>query len=117
LELNYPTNWAAALTGIAIFTFGQEILITVLLTYMVDCYPQQASEVAIVFQFWVNLMAFPLSFYVPQWIAQPAGAKVPYIVFAGLPLVFFPFCVGVLMWKGPEIRAKGTWFKVREKGS
>jgi len=112
LELNYPTSWAAALTGIAIFTFGQEVLITVLMTYLVDCYPEQASECSIVFQFFLNLMAFHPPFYVPQWIAQPAGAKVPYIVFAVLPLVIFPFSVGILMWRGPQLRAKGALFTI-----
>ncbi|KAF2494078.1 MFS general substrate transporter [Lophium mytilinum] len=113
LELNYPTSWAAALTGIAIFAFGQEVLITVLLTYMTDCYPLEAAECAVVFQFFLNLNSYHPPFYVPQWILQPGGAKVPYIVFAVLPILFFPFGVGIFMWRGPQIRAKGRIFAPR----
>lgn len=108
LELEYGHSWAAALTGIALFTFGQEILVTVLLTYMTDCYRAQAAEVAIVFQFFFAVQCYHVPFYLPQWIAEPAGAKVPYIVFAILPVVLFPFCVGVLMWKGENIRNRGA---------
>ncbi|KAF1982807.1 MFS general substrate transporter [Aulographum hederae CBS 113979] len=111
LELNYPSmgtrSWAPALAGILIFTFGQEILVTVIMTYMTDCYPQRAAEVSIVFQFWLNIMAYHPPFYVPQWIHSGGGAKVPYIVFAVLPIVIFPFGIGVFMWRGPQIRAKG----------
>ena len=95
-----------------IYAFGQEILVTVLLTYMVDCYPQQAAEVAIVFQFCMNVMAYHPPFYTPLWIAS-SGAKVPYIVYAILPIVFFPPCVGWFMLKGQEVRRKGPWGKVR----
>ncbi|KAL1850747.1 hypothetical protein VTK73DRAFT_9599 [Phialemonium thermophilum] len=111
-ELNYPTSWAAALTGIGIFTAGQEIMLTVLMTYMTDCYPGTAAEISVVFQCFLNLMAYHPGFYTPQWIDQPGGAKVPYIVFAVLPIVFFPPCAGLLMWKGPQIRARGPWFTI-----
>jgi MFS family permease len=58
LELEFPTGWAAALTGIGIFTAGQEILLTVLMTYTCDCYPDKASEVSIVFQCCINVQAY-----------------------------------------------------------
>jgi MFS family permease len=112
LMLNYGHSWAGTLAGIVIYAFGQEILVTVLLTYMVDCYPQQAAEVAIVFQFCMNVMAYHPPFYTPLWIAS-SGAKVPYIVYAILPIVFFPPCVGWFMLRGQEIRRKGPWGKVR----
>lgn len=111
---NRHSGWVAPLAGMALFVFGQEIIVTVILTYMCDCYPDQAAEVAIVFQFFFNLMCFHPPFYTPQWIAQPAGAKVPYIVYAVLPVVFFPFCVGLLMWKGREIRNKGPLFSFKK---
>lgn len=112
LELNYPTGWLAALTGIALFTAGQEIMLTVIMTYMTDCYPGTAAEISVIFQCCLNLMAYHPNFYTPQWIKQPGGAKVPYIVFAVLPIVFFPIGAGIFMWRGPAIRAKGPWFKI-----
>ncbi|GLA75184.1 hypothetical protein AtubIFM55763_006451 [Aspergillus tubingensis] len=110
LELEYGDSWAAALTGIGLFTFGQEVLVTVLLTYMTECYPDDAAEVAIVFQFFFAVQTFHPPFYLPQWIKQPGGAKVPYIVFAALPIVLYPFCISVFTWKGPQIRKRGPWF-------
>lgn len=110
-ELNYPTGWAAALSGLLLHTFGQEVLVTCLLTYITDCYQDDAAEATIVFQVCLNLIAWPQAFYVPLWVAHSYGAKVPYIVFAALPVLLFPFGVGLLMWKGPQIRARGKWFK------
>ncbi|PYH74128.1 MFS general substrate transporter [Aspergillus vadensis CBS 113365] len=110
LELEFGDSWASALTGIGLFTFGQEIMVTVLLTYMTECYPEDAAEVTIVFQFFFAVQTFHPPFYLPQWIEAPAGPKVPYIVFAALPVVFYPFCIGIFTWKGEQIRNKGPLF-------
>ncbi|KAF2112054.1 major facilitator superfamily domain-containing protein [Lophiotrema nucula] len=111
-HLKSGQNWLGTLAGISIYAFGQEVLVTVLMTYMVDCYPQQAAEVAIVFQFCMNVMAYHPPFYTPMWIAS-ASAKVPYIVYAVLSVVLFPPCLGLFMLKGTEIRKKGPWGKMR----
>ncbi|RFU30439.1 hypothetical protein B7463_g5919, partial [Scytalidium lignicola] len=111
-ELEYGASWVAPLAAISLFVFGQEILVTVLLTYMIDCYPNQAAEVAIVFQFFFSIQCFHPPFYTPQWIARSAGAKVPYLVYGLLPIVLFPFCVGIFMWRGQKIRAKGALIKM-----
>ncbi|PYI12469.1 MFS general substrate transporter [Aspergillus sclerotiicarbonarius CBS 121057] len=107
LELEYGNSWASALTGIGLFTFGQELLVTVLLTYMTDCYPEDAAEVAIVFQFFFAIQTFHVPFYLPQWLQAPGGPKVPYIVFAALPVVLYPFCIWIFTWKGEQIRKRG----------
>ncbi|KAF2773020.1 MFS general substrate transporter [Teratosphaeria nubilosa] len=109
LELAHGTTWIAPLAGISIFAFGQEILVTVLLTYMIDAYPKQAAEVSIVFQFCMFVMAYHPPFYNQYWIEAMGSAEIPYIIWAMLPVIFFPFCIGLLMWKGREIRAKGPW--------
>lgn len=108
--LYLKTNWLAALAGIAIFTAGQETLLTVLMTYMTDAYPGQAAEISVVFQCCLNLMAYPPPFYLPIWIAEH-GARVPYIVYALLPVVLFPFGIGLIWWKGPAIRGQDTLSK------
>ncbi|GJP94945.1 MFS general substrate transporter [Aspergillus niger] len=110
LELEFGDSWASALTGIGLFTFGQEIMVTVLLTYMTECYPEDAAEVTIVFQFFFAVQTFHPPFYLPQWIEAPAGPKVPYIVFAALPVVLYPFCIGIFTWKGEQIRKRGPLF-------
>ncbi|GCB26559.1 uncharacterized transporter C1529.01 [Aspergillus awamori] len=112
LELEYGNNWAAALTGIGLFTFGQEVLVTVLLTYMTDCYPEDAAEVTLVLQFFFAIQTFHVPFYLPQWIKQPGGAKVPYIVFAALPVVLYPICIWLFEWKGEKIRKRGPLFRI-----
>ncbi|OAA54366.1 ankyrin repeat-containing protein [Niveomyces insectorum RCEF 264] len=108
LEYVKPSQWAAPLTGLGLFVFGQEIVVTVLLTYMAECYPGRTVECTIVFQFFLNLLCFPPPFFTPQWIKQSPGAKVPYIVYAVLPIVFFPLCVGMFMWRGEAIRRRGA---------
>lgn len=105
---NHSSHWAAPLSGLSLFVFGQEIVVTVLMTYMTECYPGRTVESMIVFQFFLNIMCFHPPFYTPQWIAKAAGAKVPYIVYAVLPVVLFPVCIGVFMWKGPRIRSRGA---------
>lgn len=94
--------------------FGQEIIVTVTMTYMTDCYPEHAAEVAIVFQFFFNIMCFHPPFYTPQWIASD-GARVPYIVYALIPGVLFLPCIGLFMWRGPRIRSKGALFSIKKR--
>ncbi|KAJ6438101.1 MFS general substrate transporter [Purpureocillium lavendulum] len=109
-ELDLSKHWAPPLVGMVLFILGQEIIVTVVLTYMMECYPGMAAEVAIVFQFFFNLMCFHPPFYTPQWIERAHGAKVPYIIYAILPVIFFPPCIGLFMWKGPAIRKRGAVF-------
>ncbi|CAK7223769.1 hypothetical protein SBRCBS47491_005319 [Sporothrix bragantina] len=110
LQGGKPGDWASPLAGMIIFVFGQEIIVTVVMTYMTDCYPDQAAEVAIVFQFFFNLMCFHPPFYTPGWVAS-AGARTPYIVYAVIPLALFPVLMGPFIWKGEQIRSKGALFK------
>ena len=98
-----------------LFVFGQEIIVTVVMTYMTECYPGRAGEVAIVFQFFFNLMTFHPPFYTPAWIAMEGGAKIPYIIYAILPICLFPFCIGMFIWKGQSIRAKGEMLNLKKK--
>lgn len=111
LQSSHHGDWASPLAGMILFVFGQEIIVTVVMTYMTDCYPDQAAEVAIVFQFFFNLMCFHPPFYTPGWIAS-AGARTPYIVYAIIPLVLFPVLMGPFMWKGEQIRSKGPLFRL-----
>ncbi|KIH87539.1 hypothetical protein SPBR_04914 [Sporothrix brasiliensis 5110] len=111
LQGSAPGDWASPLAGMILFVFGQEIIVTVVMTYMTDCYPDQAAEVAIVFQFFFNLMCFHPPFYTPGWIAS-AGARTPYIVYAVIPLALFPLLMGPFIWKGEQIRSKGPLFRL-----
>ncbi|EFX04858.1 ankyrin repeat-containing protein [Grosmannia clavigera kw1407] len=109
-ELESSKAWARPLAGMILFVFGQEVVVTIIMTYMTDCYPEHAAEVAVVFQFFFNLMCYHPPFYTPQWIAS-AGSKVPYIVYAVLPVGLFPILIGPFMWKGSQIREKGPLFR------
>jgi hypothetical protein len=84
-------------------------MLTVLLTYCCDCYPDKASEVAIVFQFFINVLAYIGPFYTPDWI-EADGAKAPYLFYAWMPVVFAPLGLGLVAWRGSNMRAKGPWF-------
>ena len=108
--LELGSSWQTALAGIAIFTAGQEIMMTVLMTYMADCYPDRAAEISVVFQFFLNAMAYSPPFYTPSWLRRAGGPTAPYVVFAILPVLVFPPTTGLLMWRGERIRARGPWF-------
>lgn len=54
-KIQFVTGWAPPLVGVGVFLFGQEILTTVIQTYLVECFPQQAAEVSLVFNFWRNV--------------------------------------------------------------
>ncbi|CAK7236559.1 hypothetical protein SCUCBS95973_009648 [Sporothrix curviconia] len=117
LEYVKASQWAAPLVGLSLFVFGQEIVVTVLLAYMTECYRDRAVECTIVFQFFLNLMCFPPPFFTPLWIAKHGGAKIPYIVYALLPVAFFPLCIMPLMWKGEAIRNRGPMLEFGRRGS
>jgi hypothetical protein len=100
LECVKTSRWAAPLVGLGLFVFGQEIVVTVLLAYMTECYRDRAVECTIVFQFPLNLMCFPPLFFTPLWIAKVAGAKVPYVVYALLTVRLLPAMYRFLLAQG-----------------
>jgi hypothetical protein len=76
---------------------------TVVQTYIMECYSEQAMEAALVLNFFRNIFSFIPPFFLNAWIVK-SGATLPFGIFATLAVVFFFPLVLPLILKGPEIR-------------
>ncbi|KAI1264949.1 MFS general substrate transporter [Xylariaceae sp. FL1019] len=103
--IQFDAKWIVPLVGQALYIFGIEIATTVIQTYILECYPRQGAEVSLVFNLFRNLFSYTAPFFTQPGIVS-LGFAAPYSLFGGFTAVFFPFTVGVLMWKGKEIREK-----------
>lgn len=86
---------------------------TVIQTYIMECYPEQAMEAALVLNFFRNILSFIPPFFLNEWIVK-SGAALPFGIFAMLAVVFFPILVLPVILKGPAIRqwrGKPNWGK------
>lgn len=101
--LQFTKVWAAPLIGNGIYIFGVQIMTTVVQTYIMECYPEQAMEAALVLNFFRNILSFIPPFFLNKWIVR-AGAALPFGIFAMLGFVtFFPLVLP-LIFHGPAIR-------------
>lgn len=75
-------------------------------TYILECYPRQGAEANLVFNLIRNIFSYTAPFFVQPMIAK-VGMTATFGLFAALTLFFFPFTIGILMWRGKEIRHKG----------
>lgn len=75
-------------------------------TYILECYPRQGAEASLVFNLIRNSFSYTAPFFVQPMIAN-IGTASPFGLFAALTVFFFPFTVGVLMWRGKLIRDRG----------
>ncbi|KAI1324051.1 major facilitator superfamily domain-containing protein [Xylariaceae sp. FL0255] len=104
--IQFGHSWPPPLVGQALYIFGIEIATTVVQTYILESYPRQGAEVNLVFNLFRNIFSYTAPFFTPVFIAS-SGFTAPFGLFAALTVFFFPFTIGVLMWKGKEIRKKG----------
>ncbi|CAL5872178.1 uncharacterized protein PFLUO_LOCUS6436 [Penicillium psychrofluorescens] len=105
-SLQFGHAWITPLVGQAIYIFGIEVGTTVIQTYILECYPRQGAEANLVFNLIRNIFSYTGPFFVQPMIAR-LGITSPFALFAALTVFFFPFTMGVLMWRGKEIRDKG----------
>lgn len=104
-SIQFGRSWVTPLVGMGIYTFGIEVGMTVVQTYILECYTKQGAEVNLIFNLFRNVMTYVSPFFVEPMIAK-LGTSAPYCLFAGLTVFFFPFTMGILMWRGERIREK-----------
>lgn len=63
VTLYYETHWMGPVMGMAIASFGLQLVTTVSYTYCSDCYKPQSSEIGGLYNFGRQVFAFPLGFY------------------------------------------------------
>ncbi|OGE49394.1 hypothetical protein PENARI_c021G10568 [Penicillium arizonense] len=105
-SIQFGKTWITPLIGQAVYIFGIEVATTVIQTYILECYPRQGAEANLVFNLIRNLFSYTSPFFLQPMIAN-LGTASPFGLFAALTVFFFPFTVGVLMWRGKQIRDKG----------
>lgn len=61
--LQHHTHWMGPVIGMAISSFGLQLVTTVSYAYCSDCYKPQSGEISNLFNFGRQIFAFPLGFY------------------------------------------------------
>lgn len=126
-SLQFGNAWITPLVGQAVYIFGIEIATTVVYgqppiplvikdqranyetgsqTYILECYPRQGAEANLVFNLIRNIFSYTAPFFLQPMIAK-MGMTSTFGLFAALTVFFFPFTIGILIWRGKEIRDKG----------
>ncbi|EAW08468.1 putative MFS transporter [Aspergillus clavatus NRRL 1] len=103
-QLSKPNHWEIApIIGIAIGAAGNQVVTTVLITFAVDCYPQEAGSVGVFITFIRQVWGFLGPFWFPAMfenvgIAASAGVCAALIVGASV----FPTII--IHWQGQKWR-------------
>jgi MFS family permease len=61
--IQYHTHWMGPVMGMAISSFGLQLVTTISYTYCSDCYKPQSGEISSLYNFGRQIFAFPLGFY------------------------------------------------------
>ncbi|KAL1840429.1 hypothetical protein VTK73DRAFT_3759 [Phialemonium thermophilum] len=61
--LQHQTHWMGPVMGMAVASFGLQLVTTVSYTYCSDCYKPQSGEISSVYNFGRQTFAFPMGFY------------------------------------------------------
>ncbi|KAL6246664.1 hypothetical protein RBB50_005971 [Rhinocladiella similis] len=95
--LQYHTAWIAPILGMGIACFGLQIITTTTYTYATDCYRQESSEVAQLFNFIRQEIGMTFAFYVVR-LGDEIGYQWTFLMFAliGSVLAFIPMLLVVL---------------------
>jgi len=103
-----PGHWnVTPLIGSGIAAAGNQIVTTVLITYAVDCYPDEAASVGVFITFVRQIWGFIGPFWFPNMfenvgVANSAGITTALIVVASL------IPVALVQWKGDRLRRKNV---------
>lgn len=100
--LQHKTHWMGPVMGMAISSFGLQLVTTVSYTYCSDCYKPQSAEMSSVYNFGRQTFAFPLGFYAINF-ANEIGIEWAWLTFALITMFTYAGII-VLMWKGEQWR-------------
>ncbi|CAK7217993.1 hypothetical protein SBRCBS47491_003355 [Sporothrix bragantina] len=104
-SIQFGHSWVTPLVGQLIYIFGIEIATTVIQTYILESYPRQGAEANLIFNLIRNIFSYISPFFLTPFIAK-TGYAAPFGVFAALTVVFFPFTIVVLMFRGKQLRER-----------
>ena len=87
-------------------TFGSLAITPITVNYAVECFTRTPAETSIAVNVYRVGFGLSVAFYIKQWVAR-VSVGWAYGMMALFEVVSFG-CVGLLMWKGHEIRG-WTW--------
>lgn len=106
-------SWFAPIFAIGLACFGLQIITTTCYTYSIDCYREQAGEVAQVFNFVRQMIGMTFAFYAVN-LGEKIGWWALFLMYALLGSVAAFTGILLIMWKGRQWRAR---IKAWEDGS
>ncbi|KAI1089544.1 major facilitator superfamily domain-containing protein [Rostrohypoxylon terebratum] len=102
--LQRETHWMGPVMGMAIASFGAQLVTTVSYTYCSDCYKPQSAEVGSLYNFGRQTFAFPIGFYALPF-ANRIGVQWAWITL-GLIIALTSLSIIVLLFKGEQWRKR-----------
>ncbi|KAI0889348.1 major facilitator superfamily domain-containing protein [Annulohypoxylon maeteangense] len=102
--LQRRTHWIGPVMGMAIASFGLQLVTTVSYTYCSDCYKPQSAEIGSLYNFGRQTFAFPIGFYALPF-ANRIGVQWAWITLA-LITALTSIGIIVLMFKGEQWRKR-----------
>ncbi|KAF2096303.1 MFS transporter [Rhizodiscina lignyota] len=101
-------HWdVSPIVGIAIAGAGNQIITTILVTYAIDCHPEQSSSIGVFVNIFRSTWGFIGPFWFPDMI-DSIGVAGSGGLMAGIVLVCSVLPVVVLQWKGGAWRASNS---------
>ncbi|KAI2463288.1 major facilitator superfamily domain-containing protein [Annulohypoxylon bovei var. microspora] len=102
--LQRKTHWMGPVMGMAIASFGLQLVTTVSYTYCSDCYKPQSAEIGSLYNFGRQTFAFPMGFYALPF-ANRIGIQWAWITLA-LITALTSLGIVVLIFKGEQWRKR-----------
>ncbi|KAF2099237.1 MFS general substrate transporter [Rhizodiscina lignyota] len=104
VTLQHKTHWMGPVMGMAISSFGLQLVTTVSYAYCSDCYKPQSAEMSTLYNFGRQIFAFPLGFYALPF-ANRIGIEWAWLTMA-LITVLASVGIVVLMFRGERWRER-----------
>ncbi|EIM91357.1 MFS general substrate transporter [Stereum hirsutum FP-91666 SS1] len=104
--LQYGSAWQGPILGTVISAFGTQCITTVMYTYSSDCYREQSTEVAQVFNFFRQEIGVTFAFYAVPLATAMGGYQWLFIFFSGIGSVIAFLPIVYLMYQGTAMRAR-----------
>jgi hypothetical protein len=102
-SVNSKDNYIVPAVGFAMQSTGLTMVPSVLLSYVVDSFPDTSGEALVLINAGKNLIAFGLTLKVAPWLMK-SGVKVQFIEMASIELgLIFIFGLILLIF-GPQLR-------------
>ncbi|KAH8804875.1 major facilitator superfamily domain-containing protein [Xylogone sp. PMI_703] len=116
LFLHFKVHWVGPCFAIIIFSVGMQVVLTVVVTYAVDCYENLAGEIGLISNVGRQLFSFNIYFYFDSFIER-AGYGWVFGTFALLSFFLFGLMISLMIWGQVWRQKLGTPVNVEGKNA